>query len=30
MSRTIRNIKKWGRVKRPIYELTANDIEMSA
>jgi hypothetical protein len=28
MSRTIRNTKKWGRVKRPIYKLTAVDVEM--
>jgi ribosomal protein S16 len=28
MSRTIRNTKKWGRTRRPIYELTVTDVEM--
>jgi len=26
MSRTIRNAKKWGRTKRPLYK--SNDIEL--
>jgi len=26
MSRTIRNVKKWGRTRRPLYK--QNDVEL--